>query len=66
MKEALKGVYKNRTVLTIAHRLSTIKTADQIAVLQNGKIVELGTFKELLDIKDGVFNELIHRAFHDL
>lgn len=66
VKEALKGVYKNRTVLTIAHRLSTIQTADQIAVLQNGKIVELGTFKELLDIQGGVFNELIHRAFHDL
>lgn len=39
----------NRTVIAISHRLSTIKKADQILMFENGKLVELGTHKELLD-----------------
>jgi subfamily B ATP-binding cassette protein MsbA len=42
----------------IAHRLSTIRNADRIAVLENGKIVELGNHKELIE-KQGVYNKLI-------
>lgn len=67
VREALKNVSKNRTVLTIAHRLSTILAADVIAVLQNGVIAEQGTYKELLNIPNGVFKELIrHQTFQNV
>lgn len=44
----------NRTVLVIAHRLTTIKHADNIIVLENGKIAESGTHHELLE-KGGIY-----------
>ena len=47
-----------RTTIIIAHRLSTIKKADIIAVLEDGKIVEMGTQKELLDYR-GMFYKLV-------
>lgn len=50
VQEALKKVACGRTVILIAHRLSTIRQADKIAVLEGGRIVEAGTFKELMDI----------------
>lgn len=46
--QALENLMHNRTSLVIAHRLSTVKNADQIVVLQNGKIVEQGNHEELL------------------
>lgn len=48
IKEALKKVAQNRTVLMIAHRLSTVEHADLILVLHRGQIVERGTHQELL------------------
>ena len=58
-------VMKNLTALTstrlvIAHRLSTLEQADRIYVLEAGKIVESGSFSELMEI-DGVFGELVKR-----
>jgi ABC-type multidrug transport system fused ATPase/permease subunit len=44
-----------RTSLFIAHRLATIKDCDQILVLKNGKVVESGTHKELLQIPRGLY-----------
>jgi ATP-binding cassette, subfamily B, bacterial len=46
--EALERLMRGRTVLVIAHRLSTVRRADQIAVLQQGRIVELGSHEQLL------------------
>ncbi|KAH8362209.1 hypothetical protein KR084_012138 [Drosophila pseudotakahashii] len=56
---ALDNLVQGRTVLTIAHRLSTIRNADSIAVLSEGKIVEQGSYNELMGIQEGVFRELV-------
>jgi subfamily B ATP-binding cassette protein MsbA len=48
IQESLKELMKNKTTLVVAHRLSTIEGADQIIVLDNGKIVEKGTHDELI------------------
>lgn len=62
--KALKEISRDRTVLTIAHRLSTIQSADEVAVLENGVIVEKGTYAELMGKQDGFFRELItHQTF---
>ena len=50
----------NCTRIFIAHRLSTIKNADRIIMLEGGKIVEEGTYQDLID-KNGKFAELVHR-----
>jgi subfamily B ATP-binding cassette protein MsbA len=52
VQEALENLKKNRTTIIIAHRLSTIENADSIVVMQQGKIVEMGTHKELLASND--------------
>jgi subfamily B ATP-binding cassette protein MsbA len=57
VQEALSNLMKNRTSLVIAHRLSTIQHADEILVIDNGRIVERGTHEELL-LKDGLYNKL--------
>ena len=48
VQEALESLMSNRTSLVIAHRLSTIQKADQIVVMQNGEIIEMGTHAELI------------------
>lgn len=50
--------FKNRTVVVIAHRLSTVKDADQIVVLNNSEIIEVGKHKELVALK-GKYYELV-------
>ena len=52
----LKEFYKDKTVIIIAHRLSTVKDADKIVVLEDGKIVEMGTYEELLEKKSAFFD----------
>lgn len=49
---------KKTTVIAIAHRLSTIKHLDRIIFIEHGKIVEDGTFKDLLKIKNGKFKDM--------
>jgi len=49
--ERLDNFYKGRTVIIVAHRLSTVKNADQIIVLSKGRVIELGTHRELLERK---------------
>ncbi len=48
VQEALTTLMRGRTTIVVAHRLSTIENASRIAVLESGKIVELGTHRELL------------------
>ena len=64
IQNALDIVAKNRTTLIIAHRLSTIADADLILVLEQGKIVEQGTYAELL-ILDKVFAEMWWMQQHE-
>jgi ATP-binding cassette subfamily B protein len=56
--EKLNLFFKNKTVVVIAHRLSTVMNADQIVVLEKGKIVEIGTHQELV-AKKGNYFELV-------
>jgi ABC-type multidrug transport system fused ATPase/permease subunit len=58
VQEALLHLMQNRTSIVIAHRLSTIKHADQIVVLDAGKIVQMGTHEELLR-QEGVYKNLL-------
>lgn len=61
VQKALDTLLQGRTVIAVAHRLTTIKDFDQIAVIAEGKIVELGTYDELLAAR-GVFYELAEGA----
>ncbi len=58
INQALKTMTKGRTVISIAHRLSTIREADRIAVLKDGRIVETGTFDQLIQSR-GIFHKLV-------
>ncbi|XP_073219421.1 ABC transporter B family member 2-like isoform X2 [Cicer arietinum] len=58
VQQALDKLMQNRTTIIVAHRLSTIKNADQISVLQDGKIIEQGTHSSLLENTDGAYFKL--------
>ena len=51
VQESLERLMEGRTVIVIAHRLSTVESADQIIVLENGRVQEVGTYKELIEKK---------------
>lgn len=54
--ENLNRFFKGKTVLVVAHRLSTVKNADQIVVLEHGKIIEKGSHKELISLRGAYYN----------
>ncbi|XP_044399175.1 ABC transporter B family member 25 isoform X4 [Triticum aestivum] len=60
VQDAMDSLMKGRTVLVIAHRLSTVKSADTVAVISEGQIVERGTHDELLEC-DGIYTALVKR-----
>lgn len=62
VQKALDELSRDRTVLVIAHRLSTIKNADQIAVFDQGEVVEVGQHDELL-AQDGLYAKLYKMQF---
>lgn len=63
IQNAMLKLMKGRTSFVIAHRLSTIKNADQILVINDGKIIEKGNHKELLKIKNGFYANLYNSQF---
>ena len=64
MEEAINNLMQGRTTIVIAHRLSTIQHADKIAVIDKGKIVEIGSHDELLE-KSPLYKKLYEMQFSD-
>ena len=64
IQESLSELSKGRTSIVVAHRLSTVKNADEIIVLQEGKIMERGTHEQLIE-KGGIYAELYRYQFRD-
>ena len=64
IQNALDELCVGRTTLVVAHRLSTIKNADEIAVVDDGRIIEQGSHDELIR-KDGVYRKLYDLQFRD-
>lgn len=62
VQSALDQLSRDRTTLVIAHRLSTVRKADQIAVLDQGRVVEVGTHEELLQ-QSGYYSHLYSMQF---
>ncbi len=65
IKNATKKITKDKTSIIIAHRLSTIESANKIIYMENGKILESGNHKELLNISNGKFKKLYEEQFVD-
>jgi ATP-binding cassette, subfamily B, bacterial len=61
VQAAIGTASRNRTVIMVAHRLSTFADADRILVFDDGRIVETGTYGELLE-KEGLFSELVRAS----
>ena len=62
IQKAFDEMMKGRTTFIVAHRLSTIKNADQIIVMDQGHIVEIGNHEELLQ-KQGYYHQLYYSQF---
>ncbi|CRH46075.1 ABC transporter, ATP-binding component [Mycoplasmopsis arginini] len=64
VQKAMNELMKDKTSFIIAHRLSTILNADQILVVNEGKIIESGTHKELL-AKKGFYEKMYNSSFSE-
>ena len=58
IQEALGELIRGKTTIMIAHRLSTLRDADELVVIERGRVAERGTHSELLAIEDGVYKKL--------
>ncbi len=60
IQEAMARLIEGRTTFAIAHRLSTLRNASRLMVMEKGKLVELGTHDELMNLPEGVFRRLVN------
>ena len=58
IQKALTHVLEDRTSFIVAHRLSTITSADQIMVMESGRIAQAGTHNELIAVEEGMYSRL--------
>jgi subfamily B ATP-binding cassette protein MsbA len=58
VQDAINNLMKDRTSIVIAHRLSTVRHADEIVVLQKGRIVQRGTHERLI-AEEGIYRRLV-------
>ena len=58
LMDAIRELTRKKTVIMIAHRLKTVRHADQILVVDKGKIVQRGTHDELME-KDGIYRRFV-------
>ena len=65
IQDGLRSLRRGRTTFVIAHRLSTIRNADQVLVIDQGRIVERGRHRDLLE-RGGLYAELYRRQFRDV
>ena len=65
IKEAIQKITKGKTSIIIAHRLATIKNAGRIVMMENGRIVEEGTHKELIKLNEGRYAKLYKVQFEE-
>jgi len=65
LQDGINKILKGRTSFIIAHRLSTIKNADRIMVVEDGKIIEMGTHEELLN-KRGIYYNMFASQFENV
>ena len=59
IQNIIRNEFKNSTVITIAHRLDTVMDYDKIIVLDNGKLAEMGSVKELIERKNSIFSGMV-------
>ncbi len=64
VQDALEKLMTGRTSVVIAHRLSTVRKADQILVMEHGKLVEKGTHAELIQVQNGIYRNLSDLQFN--
>ena len=58
IQEALSKLIQGKTTIMIAHRLSTLRDADQLIVIERGRVAEVGTHTQLLEREDGIYRKL--------
>ncbi|HMW76092.1 MAG TPA: ATP-binding cassette domain-containing protein, partial [Saprospiraceae bacterium] len=63
VQHAIEKLIEKRTSIIIAHRLSTIKKADNIMLLDKGRVMEIGTHEALMEKEDGLYKELYSLQF---
>ena len=59
VQQALNNLAQGRTTITVAHRLSTIRNSNIIAVIREGRMVELGSHEELISNPEGFYTNLV-------
>lgn len=60
LTEAIENLTREKTIIMIAHRLKTVRNADQIVIIDKGKIVQKGKHDELMSV-DGIYKNFVNR-----